>query len=152
MSLWLLRHGQAHAQAPRDDLRELTEHGRTQVRLSAEHLQGIELDLVLVSPYLRAQQSADELCTALGYAGPRKVADWLTPESSVSQALTELDAYEGHSLLLVTHQPFVGELVGLLISGSRQLSLPMNTASLARLDGPCIAAGAMSLTDIFHPL
>ena len=40
MRLWLLRHGQAEAEARTDAARELTAHGRGEVRQSIEHLRG----------------------------------------------------------------------------------------------------------------
>ena len=51
------------------------------------------------------------------------------------EALDYLDAHAGEKLLLVSHQPFIGELAGLLQHGHRQAPLPMKTASLAELQG-----------------
>jgi phosphohistidine phosphatase len=61
-------------------------------------------------------------------------------------ALRELDAYPFEELLLVTHQPLVGALAGLLLHGHRQQPLPMDTASLALLEAPSLVAGLMQLS------
>ena len=58
MKLWLLRHGQAQAEARSDAQRELTPYGREEVLQSLEHLRGCSLDAIFVSPYIRAQQTA----------------------------------------------------------------------------------------------
>lgn len=151
MKLWLLRHGEAEPLVRSDAERNLTARGRQQVREAAGHLQGRALQAVLVSPYVRAQQTADVLCEALGFSGQRLTVPWLTPESEVRQALRELDGFAFDELLLVTHQPLVGALAGLLIHGHRQQPLPMNTASLALLEGDELLAGLMELTVHVHP-
>lgn len=151
MKLWLLRHGEAEPVARRDAERNLTARGRQQVREVAEHLQGRPLQAVLVSPYVRAQQTADLLCEELGFTGQRLTASWLTPESELRQTLRELAGFAHDELLLVTHQPLVGSLAGLLIHGHRQQPLPMNTASLALLEGEELLAGLMELSLYQHP-
>ena len=150
MTLWVLRHGQAQVRAPRDELRELTDEGREQVRRSAAHLATQPISRILVSPYLRAQQTADVVIKALNYQGPIQTVPWLTPDTRLGEALAELDAYEGQTVLLVSHQPLVGELTGLLVHGSRDQALPMHTASLAELEGHIWAVGSMTLASIRH--
>lgn len=151
MKLWLLRHGEAEPSARSDAERNLTAHGRQQVREAAMHLQGRALQAVLVSPYVRAQQTADLACEVLGFTGARQTVAWLTPDSDLRQALRKLDGYPLDELLLVTHQPFVGALAGLLMHGHRQQPLSMNTASLALLEGDELAAGLMHLSAHIHP-
>lgn len=151
VKLWLLRHGEAEPNARSDAQRNLTEHGRRQVREAAAHLQGQALQAVLVSPYVRAQQTADLLCEELAFSGSRVTVSWLTPESDLRHTLRELAAYSVDDLLLVTHQPLVGNLAGLLLHGHRQHPLPMNTASLALLEGDDLLAGLMELLVYKHP-
>jgi phosphohistidine phosphatase len=105
---------------------------------------------VLVSPYQRAQQTADEVCKALGFSGRRETVDWATPESDLEEALRALDLRGESDLLLVTHQPFVGNLAGWLVNGSHSEPLPMATASLAELEGEAIAGGLMQLASLHH--
>jgi phosphohistidine phosphatase len=151
MKLWLLRHGEAEPAARTDAERNLTDYGRQQARESAAQLLGRPLRAVLVSPYVRAQQTADLVCEVLAFVGIRQTVPWLTPESDLRQTLRELDGYAFDELLLVTHQPLVGALAGLLIHGHRQQPLPMNTASLALLEGDELAAGLMELSIHRHP-
>lgn len=151
MKLWLLRHGEAEAQAASDAERVLTPHGRQEVQHSAAHLQGQALTAILASPYRRAQQSAELVKQVLGFAGTIETVPWLTPDSDPRQVLRQLDRRGGAAVLLVTHQPLVGQLVGILMHGHRQSPMLMHTASLAELDGEMPFAGLMNLQGLHHP-
>ena len=150
MKLWILRHGQAQHQARSDAERELTAEGRQQARSSARHLEGRALQRILVSPYIRAQQTADVVQGVLSADIPRVTVDWLTPDVRPDEALRQIAALELDEVLLVSHQPLVGSLIGLLVHGSVQDAEPMNTASLAELDGEFVLAGGMQLRSIRH--
>jgi len=150
VKLWLLRHGQAEPQAASDSQRALTAVGRDEIRRSAAHLLAEPPQLLLVSPYLRAQQSAALVAEALGRIAQRSVP-WLTPDSDPRQVLLELDRYAQQSILLVAHQPLLGELAGLLVHGHRQQPLPLHTGSLVELEGEYLLAGAMRLLAVHSP-
>ena len=151
MKLWLLRHGEAEPKARTDAERNLTDNGRGEVKAAAAHLQGQPLQAILVSPYQRAQQTADIVRQVLGFTGPVETVPWLTPESDPGDAMLYLDRRSEQHLLLVTHQPFVGVLGGWLINGHRDAPIPMATASLAELEGEHIATGLMRLAGLRHP-
>jgi phosphohistidine phosphatase len=53
--------------------------------------------------------------------------------------------------LLVSHQPLVGALVGMLEHGHLQQPAAMSTASLAELEGDWPLPGLMSLKALSHP-
>jgi phosphohistidine phosphatase len=65
--LWLLRHAEAQEGAP-DDERPLTERGRRQAKAAGLALRrlGVHLDACLCSPKVRARQTAELACEALG--------------------------------------------------------------------------------------
>ena len=150
MKVWVLRHGEAEPHAARDELRNLTAHGREQVLRSAAHLLGQPLDAILASPYVRAQQTAQLVHGALAFAEPVKTVPWLTPESDPRQVVDKLDALGLQNVLLVSHQPLVGALVGWLVQGNPQGRAPMATASLAELEGEAALAGLMTLRGLRH--
>jgi phosphohistidine phosphatase len=150
MKLWILRHGEAQGQARSDSERELTGHGREEVLQSAAHLLGKPLTRIIASPYVRARQTAELVRQALGFSEAVTIATWLTPESDPRQVLTHLDAWSGEDVLLVSHQPLVGTLIGLAVHGSNQNPQPMSTASLAELAGDFPLAGAMDLLSVRH--
>ncbi|HKS11631.1 MAG TPA: phosphohistidine phosphatase SixA [Pseudomonas sp.] len=148
MKLWVLRHGEAEAQAASDAERRLTAHGREQVLRSAAHLLGEPLQAIIASPYARAQQTAALVHGALGFAEPVRTVQWLTPETDPQQVIAELDALGLEHLLLVSHQPLVGALVGLLEHGHYQSPAAMSTATLAELEGDWPLAGLMTLAGL----
>ncbi|MFK3794223.1 MULTISPECIES: phosphohistidine phosphatase SixA [Pseudomonas] len=149
MRLWVLRHGQAEAHAATDAERNLTAHGRQQVLASAAQLIGQPLTGILASPYVRAQQTAHLVREALGFEGEVRTVSWLTPDANPLRALEQLDSAE--NLLLVSHQPLVGSLIGLLQHGHLRDPQAMDTASLAELAGDWPLAGAMTLVRVDHP-
>ncbi len=150
MKLWLLRHGEAEARAASDELRELTAAGRAEVLRSALQLRDARLQLILASPYVRAQQTAALVQQQLDWPGERHSVSWATPDGDPERALTELARLEVEELLLVTHNPFVGELAGWLLHGHRQAPVAMGTASLLCLEAPLPLAGGFDLVSRFH--
>lgn len=146
MKLWVLRHGEAHNQAPTDAERELTVAGRAEVLHSASHLQGVALDAIYASPYVRAQQTARLVHDALGHPEPIRTVPWLTPDQSPNAVITQLQAMKLENVLLVSHQPLVSALLGVLDNHEH----PMGTASLAELDGDWPLAGLMTLASLRH--
>lgn len=146
MKLWLLRHGEAQPHAPSDAQRNLTAQGRREVLRSAAHLIGQPIQAILASPYVRAQQTAQLVREALGFEPEIRTVPWLTPDTDPLTALAQLDSAD--NLLLVSHQPLVGNLIGLLHGGPPQ---PMSTASLAELEGDWPLAAAMALNSVKHP-
>jgi phosphohistidine phosphatase len=149
VKLWLLRHGEAEPRARSDAERALTEHGRKEVRKSAKHLRGQRLAHILVSPYRRAQQSAELVRETLGLDLPLTTLDWLTPDDDPRLVASRLDAFPG-DCLLVSHNPLLGQLGGFLQHGHLQAPLLLHTASLVELEGETIP-GLMHLVGLHHP-
>ncbi|MCO7634885.1 phosphohistidine phosphatase SixA [Pseudomonas guariconensis] len=151
MKVWVLRHGEAEPRANSDAERRLTAHGREQVLRSAARLLGQPLQAILASPYVRAQQTAALVREALGFAEPVRTVPWLTSDHDAGQVIGELERLGLEQVLLVSHQPLVGTLVGLLEHGHGQQPAPMSTASLAELEGDWPLAGVMTLRGLYHP-
>ena len=149
MKVWILRHGEAEGHAPTDAERNLTEHGRAEVLRSAAHLIGQPLGAIIASPYVRAQQTAQLVRDVLGFEPEILTVPWLTPDEDVRQVLEKLDTDD--DVLLVSHQPLVGNLISFLQHGHQRQPQPMYTASLAQLEGDFPLAGLMSLVDVKNP-
>src|SRR5688572_22085288 len=122
-TLYVLRHGQAapETEAVSDHERELTKHGRAEVRRTAEHLskRGSLPGLVLSSSGVRARQTA-ELCVG---AWPRAVAVikvddlYLAGPSSYLAALVSRG--NGHAgVMVVGHNPGLEALIYVLTERS----------------------------------
>ena len=149
MKLWVLRHGEAESHAPSDAQRNLTERGRDEVLRSAAHLIDQPISAIIASPYVRAQQTAELVRTALGVVPEIRTVAWLTPDSNPQQVLEKLDTDD--TVLLVSHQPLVGNLISFLQHGHQRQPQPMHTASLAELEGDFPLAGLMSLNSVKNP-
>jgi phosphohistidine phosphatase len=120
MDLILWRHAQAHpAQAGQSDLeRPLTRKGRRQAGCMAAWLQArLPRATVWVSPAQRTLQ------TAAAWAKAADVAPVLAPEAlphDVLRAVQHAQVPVHHPLVLVGHQPTLGQLAALLMGGQVQ--------------------------------
>jgi phosphohistidine phosphatase len=142
MELLLLRHGHAEPLASTDALRPLSERGRLEVASvikSAMEMIG-KLDAVWVSPYLRAQQTWAEARVLLSQAPAPETISEVTPDGEIELFLTRLKSASVRRCLVVTHQPFVGDLITALCGDSAG-NLRMDTANLVALKLVHSAAG-----------
>lgn len=143
MNLWLLRHGEAEPIQTSDIARNLTRTGVQEVLNTAQTLQKVPLDIVLHSPYARALQTAQLVCEEMGYQGEVVQVDWITPDDNPKQVIKRLEPYEGKNILIVSHQPLLGRLVGLLTEGELMAASYLATAELVHLEGIAICLAGM---------
>lgn len=155
MHLWILRHGEAERETKRDSERALTELGRGDARRAGEFLAGAYAGRAaprfLASPYRRAQQTAQCALQAFPDVSLQTV-DWLIPDTDpliALQALAKMPA--GDELVLVSHQPLVSALGGLLATGDYRAGPPMGTASLAEFELEIVDRGCATLRSLRHP-
>lgn len=151
MQVFIMRHGQAEMIAKSDQVRQLTDVGRLQVQTMAQTLvhKLDSLDFVLVSPYVRAQQTWNLVSEFLPEAGKVMTLDDLTPSGDESAIVDLIDAlvleHPSANLLVVSHLPLVGYLVDGLVPGA---GAPIfSTASIARL---CMSS-PRKLIELVHP-
>jgi len=113
--IWILRHGDAEAGEGKPDTdRDLTEKGEQQSVSAGRALKklGVELDICLTSPKVRAKRTADLACEALGVAV--EIDDRLEGGDFDPR---ELAAGRGE-VMLVGHEPDCSQAVA-LVTGSR---------------------------------
>jgi phosphohistidine phosphatase len=133
MNLFILRHGKAENFARSDVERALKSRGEGQVHQIADsYLQGIAIDSVLISPYRRAQQTADIACQYLKQPYTTSSCQLIEPESNVQAFCDFVCQLNPENLLIVSHQTFVGRLIDYLADNS--LGYGMGTANLAALE------------------
>lgn len=134
MQILVMRHGEAQAQAADDASRALTAHGRAQARAQGQWLamHGAP-DALWVSPYLRAQQTADEVLAGLGQPLARVTLPELTPSGDIA-AITALLAGSDdcQRVLMVSHMPMVAYLVEALVPG--EVPMAFATAEIVVID------------------
>lgn len=133
MDLYLLRHAEA-GEAPRDEDRELTEHGHEQARAAAAGICWLDLrlDTILSSPLPRALQTAEALATALGLrvATAEALATGQGPQEALALLEGDSAGATGERMLLVGHEPQLS-LIAQAMTGGR---IHMRKAMLARLE------------------
>ncbi len=120
MDLYLIRH--ATAEQPQggqaDSERKLTLKGHEQAKLLRKTLQVLEIqvDCVISSPWRRARQTASALEPV---ADQLEISDLMaqTPGQALLKMINEASSQHA-SLALVGHQPWMGELTSLLLTGS----------------------------------
>jgi phosphohistidine phosphatase len=110
--LVLIRHAEA-AQGTPDELRALTPEGHEQARLLGEKLraEGVEPDVVLSSPLLRARETAADL----GFGAPEARGE-LAPGATVDDVRAVV-AGRGETVAVVGHQPDCGQIAAALSGG-----------------------------------
>jgi phosphohistidine phosphatase len=135
MLLHILRHAEAEALSPSglDADRALTDAGMKRMKLVARAIARMEpgFDAIFVSPLLRARQTAEPVAAACRFKGEPTITEALVPGADPANILEELEASGCASALVVGHEPHLGCLVGRLVSGRRDVEVPMKKAALA---------------------
>lgn len=156
MLLYILRHAEAEALSPSglDADRALTDAGTKRMKLVARAIARLEpgFDAILLSPLLRARQTAEPVIAACRFKGEPIVTEALLPSSEPMSILAELETAEWKSVLLVGHEPHMGRLVGRLVSGRKDVDVPMKKAALAVFEiHPQYAPGHAELKSYLPP-
>jgi phosphohistidine phosphatase len=136
MDLYFLRHGDAGKAGEwtgDDSARPLTAAGMEQMKRVASTIAALDLglELVISSPFLRAQQTAEIVASALKLGLALTVDDRLAPgftHHELSHILRE--KAELKSLLLVGHEPDFSASIAACIGGGR---VECGKGALARL-------------------
>ena len=132
-----MRHAAAEERASsgRDADRTLSEDGHRRAREVARGLAELEpgIQLILTSPYARARQTAEPVARALRLSGRLRETQALEPASDPEEILDEIRSEKVEGVLLVGHEPHLGNLLGRLVAGHAGLEIPMRKAAVARL-------------------
>ncbi|PHM46165.1 phosphohistidine phosphatase [Xenorhabdus mauleonii] len=134
MYIFIMRHGEAALDSPSDATRELTPRGCQESQKMAHWLsqQSPDIDCVLVSPYIRAEQTLKAVRENLALPDSEQVLNELTPSGDVALVASYLQVLamqEHSSVLVVSHLPLVGYLVSELVPG--QIPPMFATSSIA---------------------
>ncbi|WP_448563919.1 phosphohistidine phosphatase SixA [Thalassotalea ganghwensis] len=138
MQIFIMRHGQASPSGETDSQRPLTPYGIEETEKMARWLSRLDskIDTVWVSPYLRAQQTAQYVKRQLTDVETTDTLPIITPSGNAKQVHDFIDgALANHSmntLLIVSHMPLVSYLVAeLTAEGNAAI---FQTASIAQID------------------
>jgi phosphohistidine phosphatase len=135
MDLYLVRHAEAEDVPPRggDAERRLTPEGRRQFVRVVAGLRQFEPELtrILTSPLVRARETAEILQDQL--PGPEPEAwDLLAPGHALERILGEL-RNGGEAVALVGHEPILGRLLSLAVTGRATDGTPLRKGGIARI-------------------
>jgi phosphohistidine phosphatase len=144
MRVTLIRHAEAGDDAPRDEARSLTARGRQDARRLGQALarRGVEFSLMVVSPLVRAVQTAEIVASEIGYRDRIAVTDLLVPEGTASRVVGFLRSFfrstgrqlEGTpSIALVAHEPILSAVAAALIGRTRHPQLRKTEALRIRI-------------------
>jgi len=129
MKLYLVRHAIAENRSPDhedDSLRPLTEKGKEKLERIASGLGklGVEPDLIVSSPYVRASQTASILAKTLKYKEELIYSDSLVPMGEPDDMIGEInEKYSVDELMLVGHEPSMSMLASVLLAGDPNISI-----------------------------
>lgn len=141
MNLYLMRHGLAVERGTRgydsDHERPLTSKGERKVRRVAEALVKMEVsfDAIFSSPLLRSRQTADLLSNEMNSQGDVQLTEHLSPSGSTKALVALLQRLSGspQDILLVGHEPDLGQLAAWLLTGGDNVSLVFKKGGVAKL-------------------
>lgn len=141
MELYLMRHGIAVAEdipgIAADADRPLSPKGIKRTRKAAKGLLALKLsfDRILTSPLARAQQTARIVAEAFRMEEQVQEIPELAPGGSVQKLLSSLATYKAdRKILIVGHQPLLGELASFLLSGAEKMEIRLKKGGLCCLE------------------
>lgn len=154
MNLFLLRHGNAESSAATDRDRRLSAEGREELHsvLTRCRHELASVERVLVSPYVRAQQTYEIARQYLPQisAAQQETVGFLKPSGNPRAVIEWAHEAADKSVLLVTHQPLVGTLLDELCGFEPGL-YRMGTAALAAIRADVVARGLGELLWLKQP-
>ena len=138
MLLYLLRHGIAedHAASGSDADRALTAEGRRKLALVLERAAaaGVRPDVILSSPYVRAEQTAQAAAAALNPKKEPVNVPALTPDGTPEGVWDALRDYrEMEQVLMAGHEPLLSQLTAFLLN-CPALQVDMKKAALVAIE------------------
>jgi len=141
MELYVLRHAiavlrEAEGGGP-DDERPLTDQGTAKLRRVVRGMKalGFSFDRILTSPYLRALQTAEIVAAEMG--APKKIEHTLhlAPAGDPRALMDLLRSRRGEkrNVLVVGHEPYLSDLISVLVSGDDRTVITLKKAGLCKL-------------------
>ena len=145
MEIYVLRHGIAVERGTsgykKDSDRPLTKEGEEKVRQIAQAMlaMGLEFDLILSSPYVRAAKTAQIVAEELDE--DVKFTEHLESGGNHLGLVGQLNDAKAERVLLVGHEPDLSRLMSLLISGGTSSSIELKKGGLCKMTAEKLAFG-----------
>jgi phosphohistidine phosphatase len=140
MNIYIIRHAIAvdrgTPQYEDDSQRPLTDKGKKKMRQIARGLLalGVDFDLILSGPYVRAKETAEILAEVLKTKTAVAFSENLIPMGDPDLLIAEMnEKYNVNSIALVGHEPHLSTLIGLLVSDNASLDMTLKKGGVCRL-------------------
>jgi phosphohistidine phosphatase len=143
MIIYVVRHAiaeqrKANSTEQEDSQRPLTDEGRKKMGRIARGLKetGVQIDLILSSPYIRAVDTARILHRRLNLdKGKLVVMDNLSPVGDPRQLVREINERFSavNNIALVGHEPGLSRLTAVLLSGDPTLPITLKKGGVCEL-------------------
>jgi phosphohistidine phosphatase len=154
MQLYFLRHGEAARNEQLHDAeRSLTEVGQRQATIAGETLAQLQakIDLLVTSPLLRARETS-AIVQSFVCAKRMAATEDLATGSHPKRVCDYLRTMNAESALLIGHEPFLSEMISLLIADVRHAQIDMHCCSLASVKiESSLHYGSGTLDFLVHP-
>jgi phosphohistidine phosphatase len=140
MDLYIIRHAIAvdrgTPEYADDSQRPLTDKGKKRMRQIAKGLYalGVDFDLILSSPYVRAKETAEILADVFKTKADIAFSENLIPMGDPDLLISEInEKYSVNSIALVGHEPHLTTLISLLVSNNASLDVILKKGGVCRL-------------------
>ncbi|MFT7372314.1 MAG: phosphohistidine phosphatase [Oleiphilaceae bacterium] len=152
MKLFISRHGEASFDAESDRARPLTAAGMSETKtLRDQYISALtQVQVIWASDLKRANETAglyaDELALKI------ETKNFLSPDCEADRVLKKLQTLDTDAcVLIVSHQPLVGELVSLLCEGNIYAAHPYVTSEIVVVECEMAEPGMGTITADFQP-
>ena len=148
MKIIFIRHAAAidRSDTIDEEKRYLTPKGRISFRETALTMvkKGVEPELIITSPLLRAIQTADILAESLKYKGSLEALDELEPGFDIDQLRKLLHRYQHISeLVIVGHEPDLSSVITSLLGLDKGFAFKKGSAVRLTIDPTDLQSGAV---------
>jgi len=153
MNLYILRHGIAVEPGTpgyeQDSERPLIPKGRRQLQQIAGTMEKMDLrfDLVVSSPLLRAEQTAEIIAKSLKLEARSRTSDALKPDGNPITLVRQLNELNPapEDVLLIGHQPNLNRLISLLTAGDMDMVIDLKKGGLCKLETESLQTGQCAM-------
>ena len=145
MEIYILRHGIAVERGSpsykKDSDRPLTKEGEDKMHQIAEAMlgMGLRFDLILSSPYMRANQTARIVAAELDEEVT--FTNFLVPDGNALELIAEINGERPQRVLLVGHEPDLSLLISVLVTGGSNAAIELKKGGLCKLTSEKLAFG-----------
>lgn len=145
MNLYIVRHAIAVERSTPDyeddSQRPLTDTGSKKMKKIARGLErlGVQLDVILTSPYIRARDTAKILADRYDMTDRIYFSENLIPPGNFEALVFEIhEKYDLAKVALVGHEPMLSSLISWLITGDADARITLKKGGVAYLSSDSI--------------